>query len=238
MKAPHLVRPQLAVAWLVFVTALVWCPGAKPVFAQEPHSASLRASPTPDAAVEEADASPTPKSGVRDPEEAGTPAPSASATPDAAVAEADAPPTPESATGSRNPEGQDEVTETPGLWTSPDGEADETCHPGEPKLKRRCRSRVERYRYWLGEKLNNTHRMTDSGDLAISVRASCHALTYQCSRWANVGYRNEDHRFTVLNCTVVEHVDRINQEIAPVPGSSSKAHRPIATFYTAIAAGI
>ncbi|KAK2812094.1 hypothetical protein Q5P01_000093 [Channa striata] len=87
-------------------------------------------------------------------------------------------------------------------------------------------------------KLNNTHRMTDSGDLAISVRASCHALTYQCSRWANVGYRNEDHRFTVLNCTVVEHVDRSNQEIAPVPGSSSKAHRPVATFYTAIAAGI
>ncbi|KAK2814240.1 hypothetical protein Q5P01_000687 [Channa striata] len=186
--------------------------------------------------------------------------------------EADAPPTPESATGSRNPKGEDEVTETPGLWTSPDGEADETCHPGEPKLKRRCslvlacpswsperfvatawyrvkkngekfglfrvtrrRSRVERYRYWLGEKLNNTHRMTDSGDLAISVRASCHALTYQCSRWANVGYRNEDHRFTVLNCTVVEHVDRSNQEIAP-PGSSSKAHRPAASFYTAIAA--
>ncbi|KAK2832703.1 hypothetical protein Q5P01_016592 [Channa striata] len=258
MKAPHLVRPPLAVVWLVFVTALVWCPGAKPVFAQEPHSASLRASPTPDAALEEADASPTPESGLGDPEEAGTPAPSASATPGAAAAEAgvrdpeeagtpapsaSATPTPESATGSRNPEGEDEVTETPGLWTSPDGEADETCHPGEPKLKRRCslvlacpswsperfvatawyrvekngekvglfratrrRSRVERYRYWLGEKLKNTHRMMDSGDLAISVRASCHALTYQCSRWANVGYRNEDHRFTVLNCTVVEHV--------------------------------
>ncbi|KAK2813576.1 hypothetical protein Q5P01_000733 [Channa striata] len=104
MKAPHLVRPQLAVAWLVFVTALVWCPGAKPVFAQEPHSASLRASPTPDAAVEEADASPTPESGVRDPEEAGTPL-LCFCYPDAPSREADAPDA-ESATAAATQKGR------------------------------------------------------------------------------------------------------------------------------------
>lgn len=57
------------------------------------------------------------------------------------------------------------------------------------------------------KEVNVTRNVTDRGVLTIADPDCVHNATYQCTRWARVGYRNERHRFRVTECTVSEVPD-------------------------------
>lgn len=57
--------------------------------------------------------------------------------------------------------------------------------------------------YELEESISATHKFLGSNStLLISPISTGYEGSYECSRWANVGHRNEQYSFSVSNCSV------------------------------------
>lgn len=65
--------------------------------------------------------------------------------------------------------------------------------------------------YILPPGMNVTHDITNTSAIMIYGDTCNHTVTYQCMRWARVGYVNQVYNFSVINCTVSKEVDLASQ---------------------------